>query len=64
RNWSGKPGWSYFCIRVADTKILLAHATRVFGAGAPKMRPASSFGTSCPHPDLSWLRSFFFADQV
>jgi hypothetical protein len=26
----GKPGWSYFCTRYADTKILLAHATWFF----------------------------------
>jgi hypothetical protein len=42
RTCSGKPGWSYFCIRVADTKILLAHATRVFGAEAPKRRASFS----------------------
>jgi hypothetical protein len=22
KNWGGKPGWSYFCTRCADTKIL------------------------------------------
>jgi hypothetical protein len=34
----GKPGWSYFCPRYADTKILLAHATWVpaCGGNAPK----------------------------
>ncbi|MDR1626991.1 MAG: hypothetical protein LBT33_10680, partial [Spirochaetia bacterium] len=36
RTWSGKPGWSYFCIRVADTKILLAHASWVFLRSAAK----------------------------
>jgi hypothetical protein len=36
RNCSGKPGWSYFCIRAADTKILLARGAPGIAAEIPQ----------------------------